>query len=115
MSEHNDQPFGAPEPPKLPRLRPHLTVIRQITYQGDDEAIRKQLDLSLPDGIFLSEHGLYSILVETAPLREVQPDHIGVVKQELYERFQAQQARAEQAAQAAKSTILNPHTLRPVN
>jgi hypothetical protein len=108
MSDNHDQ---GQTPPKLPRLRPHLTVIRQITYQGDDEAIRKQLDLSLPDGLFLAEHGLYSILVETAPLREVEPDHIGIVKQELYEKFQAQQAKAEQL----KPTILNPHTLRPVS
>ena len=110
----NGSPFEqsqAQEQPKLPQLRPHLTVIRQITYQGDAEAIKAQLALSLPDGLLLAGQGTFTIRVETADPREDAPQWLGEVKGEIELRVKNLQA---QAAREKAPLILNPHTLRPV-
>ena len=101
----------APAAATLPKLRPHLTVIRQITYQGDAEAIRAQLALSLPDGLLLAGQGTFTIRVETAEPREDAPQWLGEVKGEIELRVKNLQA---QAAREKAPLILNPHTLRPV-
>ena len=110
----NGSPFegaeAAPAAATLPKLRPHLTVIRQITYQGDAEAIRGQLALSLPDGLLLAGQGTFTIRVETADPREDAPQWLGEVKGEIELRVKNLQAQA----QREKSVIVSPHTLRPV-
>lgn len=112
MNGGNDRPFNGtpqgPQPPSAPPLRPYLVCVRQITFRGDAEAIKAQLDRSLPDGLFLDPQGAWILEVETAPLSEQTPEWLPVVRQEINDR---EKAKAEKAQ---RGSILNPHTLRPV-
>lgn len=116
MSDNHDGPINGTEP-ELPNetrkdeMIPHLTVVRQITYQGNKPAILKVLEAALPDGLFiLATPGgtpVGTIKVQTAEPEEIVPEWLGVVKADLI-------AKAQQRAQQQGPTILNPHTLKPV-
>lgn len=115
MSNADDNGAG-PEPATPNETRkeemvPHLTVVRQITYQGNKPAIEATLANALPDGLFiLATPGgtpVGTIKVQTAEPEEIVPEWLGVVKADLI-------AKAQQRAQQQGPTILNPHTLKPV-
>lgn len=103
--ESGQQQAGGP-----PLLRPHLVVTRTITYRGDSQAVRSLLAMSLPEGLFLSGNGAFTIEVRAGGEQEDTPEWMGVVKAKL----EAAQAEQEQAQGQRTSAILNPHTLRPV-
>jgi len=117
VSDDNNAQAGEQGPPlSPPKLRPHLVVVRTITYRGDAEAIKQLLDHSLPDALMLAGNGAFTIEVETAPIKYQQPEWFGVVKQELGEKErQAVEKATREQAQKQGARILNPHTLRPVN
>lgn len=96
---------------ETPKLRSHVTVIRQITYEGDAEHVEGHLrSWALEDGLYVGPQGTFTIRVQTA-----QPDL--QEPQWLVEARNAKTAAIQEAVQKAQreasAGLVNPHTGRP--
>lgn len=113
MSDNNDAPTvktaaeGAAQG-QTPKLRDHVTVIRQLTYEGDAEHVEQHLkNWALEDGLYVGPQGTFTLRVQSA-----QPD----IQEPLWlvdarnAKVGAIQEKVQQEQREKASALVNPHT-----
>lgn len=96
---------------QTPKLRDHVTVIRQLTYEGDAGHIEQHLkNWALDDGLYVGPQGTFTLRVQST-----QPDVQGPkwLSEERQRKAGQLQEKIQQEQREKASALVNPHTGSP--